>query len=87
MTDDRFHRSLAALWRMESPRLVARIARMVGDVGVAEDLAQDVHVAALERWPADGLPENPAAWLTTAAKRRAIDHLRQSCLLYTSRCV
>lgn len=80
MTDDRFHRSLAALWRMEAPRLVARIARMVGDVGIAEDLAQDVHVAALERWPADGLPENPAAWLTTAARRRAIDHLRQRTL-------
>lgn len=80
MSDDRFQRTLAALWRMEAPRLVARIARMVGDVGIAEDLAQDVHVAALERWPADGLPDNPAAWLTTAAKRRAIDHLRQRAL-------
>jgi len=80
MTDDRLDRTLAALWRMEAPRLVARIARMVGDVGIAEDLAQDVHVAALEHWPADGLPDNPAAWLTAAAKRRAIDHLRQRAL-------
>ena len=80
MRDDRFHRTLDALWRMESPRLVARIARMTGDVGVAEELAQDVLVIALERWPQDGLPANPAAWLMTAAKRRAIDHLRQRAL-------
>lgn len=74
------HRTLDALWRMESPRLVARIARMTGDIGVAEELAQDVHLAALERWPLDGVPDNPAAWLTTAARRRAIDHLRQRSL-------
>jgi RNA polymerase sigma factor (sigma-70 family) len=80
MRDDRLHRTLDALWRMESPRLVARIARMTGDVGVAEELAQDVLVAALERWPEEGLPGNPAAWLMTAAKRRAIDHLRQRAL-------
>ena len=77
---DRLHRTLDALWRMESPRLVARIARMVGDVGVAEELAQDVHVAALEHWPSDGVPDNPAAWLTTAARRRAEAHLRQRSL-------
>ena len=77
---DRLHRTLDALWRMESPRLVARIARMVGDVGVAEELAQDVHVAALEHWPSEGVPDNPAAWLTTAARRRAVDHLRQRSL-------
>ncbi|MBL8261831.1 MAG: RNA polymerase sigma factor [Xanthomonadaceae bacterium] len=80
MTDTRIHRTLDALWRMESPKLVARIARMTGDVGVAEELAQDVLVVALERWPADGVPDNPAAWLMTAAKRRAIDHLRQRTL-------
>lgn len=80
MTDARLHRTLDALWRMESPKLVARVARMTGDVGVAEELAQDVLVAALERWPADGVPDNPAAWLMTAAKHRAIDHLRQRAL-------
>jgi RNA polymerase sigma factor (sigma-70 family) len=80
MTDARLQRTLDALWRMESPKLVARVARMTGDVGVAEELAQDVLVAALERWPADGVPDNPAAWLMTAAKRRAIDHLRQRSL-------
>jgi RNA polymerase sigma factor (sigma-70 family) len=80
MTDDRSHRTLDALWRMESPRLVARIARMTGEVGTAEELAQDVLVSALERWPRDGVPDNPAAWLMTAAKHRAIDHLRQRAL-------
>ena len=80
MTDDRTRRTLDALWRMESPRLVACVARMTGDVGIAEELAQDVLVAALEHWPADGVPDNPAAWLMAAAKRRAIDHLRQRAL-------
>ncbi len=80
MTDDRTRRMLDALWRMESPRLVACVARMTGDVGIAEELAQDVLVAALEHWPADGVPDNPAAWLMAAAKRRAIDHLRQRAL-------
>ncbi|NOT87661.1 MAG: RNA polymerase sigma factor [Lysobacter sp.] len=80
MTGDRLHRSLDALWRMESPRLVARIARMTGDLGTAEALAQDVLVAALERWPRDGMPDNPAAWLMATAKHRAIDHLRQRAL-------
>ena len=80
MRDDRLHRTLDALWRMESPRLVARIARMTGDVGIAEELAQDVLVTALERWPDEGVPGNPAAWLMTAGKRRAIDHLRQRAL-------
>lgn len=80
MTADRTRRTLDALWRMESPRLVARIARMTGDVAIAEELAQDVLVAALEHWPGDGVPDNPAAWLMAAAKRRAIDHLRQRAL-------
>ena len=80
MIDDRTRRTLDALWRMDSPRLVACVARMTGDVGIAEELAQDVLVAALEHWPADGVPDNPAAWLMAAAKRRAIDHLRQRAL-------
>jgi RNA polymerase sigma factor (sigma-70 family) len=80
MTGDRLHRSLDALWRMESPRLVARIARMTGDIDTAEELAQDVLIAALQRWPHDGMPDNPAAWLMATAKHRAIDHLRQRAL-------
>ncbi|MGX5729205.1 RNA polymerase sigma factor [Pseudoxanthomonas beigongshangi] len=71
------HRTLDTLWRMESPRLIARLTRMLGDVGLAEEMAQDVLVSALERWPASGVPDNPAAWLMTAAKHRAIDRLRQ----------
>ncbi|MCP5339586.1 MAG: RNA polymerase sigma factor [Sinobacteraceae bacterium] len=69
--------TLDTLWRMESPKLVARLARMTGDVGVAEELAQDCFTTALERWPCDGQPGNPAAWLMTTARNRAIDHLRQ----------
>ncbi|WP_235893601.1 RNA polymerase sigma factor [Cognatilysobacter lacus] len=65
---------------MESPRLVARVARMTGDVGIAEELVQDVLVQALQRWPLDGVPKNAAAWLMTAARHRAIDHLRQRAL-------
>jgi len=61
------HRTLDALWRMESPRLIARLTRMLGDVGLAEEMAQDVLVSALERWPVSGMPDNPAAWLMTAA--------------------
>ena len=77
MTADAVHRRLDALWRMESPRLLARIARITGNIDTAEELAQDVLVGALERWPREGLPGNPAAWLMTAAKHRAIDHVRQ----------
>jgi RNA polymerase sigma-70 factor, ECF subfamily len=68
--------SLDALWRIESPKLVATLTRMVRDVGLAEDLAQDALVAALDAWPRTGVPENPGAWLMTTAKRRAIDALR-----------
>jgi RNA polymerase sigma factor (sigma-70 family) len=75
------HRAIDAVWRIESPRLIARLARMVGDVGVAEDLAQDAMVAALERWPVSGVPDNPGAWLMAAAKHRAIDHFRRNKLL------
>jgi RNA polymerase sigma-70 factor (ECF subfamily) len=75
------HRAIDAVWRIESPRLIAGLARIVRDVGVAEDLAQDALVAALEQWPASGVPRNPGAWLMAAAKHRAIDHFRRSKLL------
>ncbi|HSD16349.1 MAG TPA: RNA polymerase sigma factor [Thermomonas sp.] len=77
MQADAVHRRLDALWRMESPRLLARLARITGNIDTAEELAQDVLLGALERWPRDGVPDNPAAWLMTAAKHRAIDHVRQ----------
>lgn len=77
MSADDSQRRLDAIWRMESPRLLARLVRICGSLDSAEELAQDVLVAALERWPRDGVPDNPAAWLMTAAKHRAIDHLRQ----------
>ena len=72
------HQAIAAVWRIESARVVAVVARMVRDVGVAEELAQDALVSALEHWPRDGVPDNPAAWLMTAAKRKALDHLRRA---------
>jgi RNA polymerase sigma factor (sigma-70 family) len=71
-------RAIEAIFRIESPRLVAGLARMVRDVGLAEELAQEAVVAALERWPAEGTPDNPGAWLMATAKRRAIDVLRRS---------
>jgi RNA polymerase sigma factor (sigma-70 family) len=74
----RARRTIDAVWRMESARLIAALARMVRDVGVAEELAQDALVAALERWPESGVPENPGAWLMATAKHRAIDRLRQN---------
>jgi RNA polymerase sigma factor (sigma-70 family) len=70
------HVSIATVWRLESARITAAVARMVRDLGVAEELAQDALVAALEHWPRQGLPDNPAAWLMTTAKHRALDHLR-----------
>jgi RNA polymerase sigma factor (sigma-70 family) len=72
------HDAISAVWRMESARIVAVVARMVRDVGVAEELAQDALVSALERWPRDGLPDKPAAWLMATAKNRALDHLRHA---------
>src|ERR1700735_5582227 len=66
-----------AVWRIESPRLIAGLARIVRDVGIAEDLAQDALVAALEQWPESGIPDNPGAWLMATAKHRAIDHFRR----------
>ncbi|HET7600959.1 MAG TPA: RNA polymerase sigma factor [Gemmatimonadales bacterium] len=77
MTTSDTHRAIDAVWRIESAKLIAGLARIVGDVGAAEDLAQDALVAALERWPATGIPENPGAWLMATAKHRAIDLLRR----------
>jgi RNA polymerase sigma factor (sigma-70 family) len=75
------HRSIDAVWRIESARLIAALTRIVRDVGLAEDLAQDALVAALERWPQTGIPDNPGAWLMATAKHRAIDNLRRNKLL------
>ncbi|HET9097458.1 MAG TPA: RNA polymerase sigma factor, partial [Candidatus Baltobacteraceae bacterium] len=69
--------TLDAIWRIESPKLIASLTRIVRDVGRAEELAQDVFVAALSQWPQEGVPRNPGAWLMTAAKRRAIDQIRR----------
>ncbi|MCW5652935.1 RNA polymerase sigma factor [Hydrogenophaga sp.] len=70
------HHSIATVWRLESASVTAAVARMVRDIGVAEELAQDALVAALEHWPTEGMPDNPGAWLMTTAKRRALDHIR-----------
>ncbi len=75
------HRAIDAVWRIESARLIAGLARIVGDLGTAEDLAQDALVAALERWPESGVPDNPGAWLMATAKHRAIDLFRRRTLL------
>ncbi|MGH7505820.1 MAG: RNA polymerase sigma factor [Longimicrobiales bacterium] len=77
MTASDTHRAIDAVWRIESARLIAGLTRIVGDVGVAEDLAQDAFVVALERWPESGIPDRPGAWLMATAKHRAIDHLRR----------
>src|SRR3979411_859318 len=71
-------RAIDAIWRIESPRLVAGLTRIVRDVGLAEDLAHDALVAALEQWPESGVPDNPGAWLMATAKHRAIDLVRRS---------
>src|SRR5205807_7924117 len=75
------HGAIDAVWRIESAKLIAGLTRIVRDVGVAEDLAQDALVAALEQWPKSGVPDNPGAWLMATAKHRAIDRLRRSQLL------
>ncbi len=74
------HQTMAAVWRIESAKVIATVARMVRDVGLAEELAQDALVAALEHWPTRGIPDNPGAWLMTTAKNRALDRLRQDAL-------
>src|SRR5688572_1911807 len=75
MTSDT-HRAIDAVWRIESARIVAGLARMVRDVGLAEDLAHEALVAALEHWPEAGVPDNPGAWLMATAKNRALDQMR-----------
>jgi RNA polymerase sigma factor (sigma-70 family) len=77
VTASQVHRTIDAVWRIESARLIAGLVRMVRDVGLAEDLAQDALVAALEQWPESGVPDNPGAWLMAIAKRRAIDAFRR----------
>jgi RNA polymerase sigma factor (sigma-70 family) len=79
MTD--IHKTIEAVWKIESTRLIAAIARVTRDIGIAEELAQDALVTALEVWPEEGIPNNPAAWLMTAAKRRALDSLRRARML------
>jgi predicted RNA polymerase sigma factor len=76
--------AIDAVWRIESPRLIAGLARIVRDIGIAEDLAQDALVAALEQWPKSGVPDNPGAWLMAAAKHRAIDYFRRNTTLASS---
>ncbi len=75
------HRVIDAVWRIESAKLIAGLARRVRDVGLAEDLAQEALVAALEQWPESGIPDNPGAWLMATAKRRALDHFRRGQML------
>jgi RNA polymerase sigma factor (sigma-70 family) len=77
------HQAIAAVWRIESAKIVAGVARMVRDIGLAEELAQDALVAALEHWPKDGVPDNPGAWLMATAKNRALDRLRRDKALET----
>src|SRR3954449_5192844 len=75
------HRTIEAVWKVESTRLIAAIARVTRDIGIAEELAQDALVTALEVWPEEGIPGNPGAWLMKAAKRRVIDSLRRGRML------
>ncbi|HNW64542.1 MAG TPA: RNA polymerase sigma factor [Piscinibacter sp.] len=77
MSAEATHRAIDAVWRIESARIVAGVARLVRDIGLAEELAQDALIAALEHWPRDGVPDNPGAWLMTTAKHRALDRLRR----------
>ncbi|HKO58406.1 MAG TPA: sigma-70 family RNA polymerase sigma factor, partial [Thermoanaerobaculia bacterium] len=81
MTATDTHRAIEAVWRIESAKLIAGLARVVRDVGIAEDLAQDALLAALQQWPESGVPDKPGAWLMAAAKHRAIDHFRRNELL------
>src|SRR5512146_499677 len=76
--ESELHRTIDAVWRIESARLIASLTRMVGDVGLAEDLAQGALVAALEQWPQSGVPDKPGAWLMVTAKHHAIDQIRRN---------
>jgi RNA polymerase sigma factor (sigma-70 family) len=77
VTTSELHRTIDAIWRIESPKLIASLTRMVRDVGRAEEIAQDAFISALTQWPESGIPRNPGAWLMTAAKHRAIDQIRR----------
>src|SRR6185437_11023472 len=81
MSTDETHRAIEAVWRIEAPKLIASLTRFVHDIGLAEDLAQDALIAALEQWPYEGVPQRPGAWLMAAAKRRAIDGMRRHAML------
>lgn len=74
------HTTIDGVWRIEGARIIGAVARMVRDVGLAEELAQDALVAALDHWPREGIPDNPAAWLMATARNRALDRLRQEAL-------
>src|ERR671939_1120461 len=75
------HRTIEAIWRIEQAKLIAGLTRIVRDVGLAEEFAQEALVAALKQWPQDGVPDRPGAWLMATAKRRAFDHLRRGKML------
>ena len=75
--EDELDQRLATLWRVESPRLIARLMRQLGDLDSAEEIAQDAFTAAIEKWPQDGVPDNPAAWLSTTARYLAVDRIRR----------
>jgi RNA polymerase sigma-70 factor, ECF subfamily len=81
MTAVQVHQQVEAVWRIEAAKLIATLARMLREVGLAEEFAQDAMVSALERWPAEGVPDNPGAWLMTTARNRALDHLRRRRML------
>src|ERR1700704_5080865 len=81
MKSDSIQATIEAVWRMESAKIIAKLARMLRDVGLAEELAQDALVTALELWPTSGVPNNPGAWLMVTAKNRALDQLRRFKLL------
>ncbi|HEX2090458.1 MAG TPA: RNA polymerase sigma factor [Actinomycetota bacterium] len=81
MEDSEAHRAIDAVWRIESAKVIAGLTRMVGDVGLAEDFAQEALLAAIQQWPESGVPENPGAWLMAVGKRRAIDHFRRAAIV------
>src|SRR5277367_6094379 len=81
MPESALHRPIEAVWRMESAKIIAKLARMLRQVGLAEEFAQDAQVTALEQWPRTGAPDNPGAWLMATAKNRALDELRRRKLL------
>src|ERR1700731_1077404 len=80
MTPSDSHRAVDAIWKMEAAKVIGGLTRIVRDVGLAEDMAQEALLAALEQWPDSGIPSNPGAWLMTTAKRRAIDYFRHQSL-------